>query len=204
MNERTDYLRTLLSKRHSEYALAPEWVAEQKAVEQLLEDVLQNAPTHFNAQTVRMVLLTGEAHKAHWRIIEELLIQRIGEERYNGSTRAKIEKSFASGVGTVLFFDDLSTTKRLQEKMPAYAANFVNWAQQVQGSHQLTVWLGLTQLGFGANLQHYIGLDDDKVRAQLQLPNDWAFIAQMPFGKVVSPAGAKEKLPIADTLKVFK
>lgn len=204
MKEKTEFLRSLLSKRHSEYALAPEWVAEQKEVEMLLADVLQNAPTHFNAQTVRMVLLTGEAHKAHWRIIEDILIQRIGKEKYESSTRAKIENSFASGIGTVLFFDDVATTKQLQEKMPSYAANFVTWAQQVQGSHQLMVWLGLTQLGFGASLQHYIGMDDDKVRAQLQLPSTWAFVAQMPFGKVVTPAVAKEKLPIADTLKVFK
>lgn len=204
MNEGMILLKEMLAKRHSEYALAPEWVASEQEVEQLLAHVLQLTPSHFNAQTVRMVLLTGTAHQEHWHLVEQALIGAMGKERYEKSTRAKVENSFASGAGTVLFFDDTTVTKQLMEKMPAYASNFATWAQQVQGSHQLLVWIGLTQLGFGASLQHYIGMNDDKIRAQVGVPNEWSFVAHMPFGKIVTPADPKDKLPLSDMLRVVR
>lgn len=203
MTTRIDAFKDILSKRRSEYALGAEWVAPQHEVEEMIAHMMRTLPTHFNAQPVRTVLLTGEAHSEHWRIIESILLERIGEERYNKGTRAKIESSFASGVGTVLFFDDTEITNTMMEKFPAYAANFPLWAQQVQGSHQLAVWLGLTGLGFGSSLQHYTGMDDDKVRKQVQAPDSWSFIAHMPFGKIISPAEAKERKPIQELFKVI-
>lgn len=200
MNNHIEVAKEILQKRHSQYALAPQWMATEAEVEQLLGDVLQQVPSHFNSQPVRIVLLKGKAHKAHWKLIEEILIDKIGEDKYNQSTRAKIESSFLSGVGTVLFFDDSSVTKQLQEKFPAYAQNFPIWAQQVQGSHQLAVWLGLSALGFGASLQHYNGINDDKIREQLGVPHDWHFVAHMPFGQIVKPSQGKDKLPLSDTL----
>lgn len=49
---------------------------------------------------------------------------------------------------------------------------------------------------------HYIGMADDKVREQLGVPAEWEFIAHMPFGKVVEPAQAKDKLPLSQLLIV--
>lgn len=202
MNDRLKAAKEILEKRHSEYALSPEWVTSEKEVEELLGDVLQLVPSHFNSQPVRMVLLKGEAHKAHWNLIEEILISKIGKEAYDKNTRAKIEGAFLSGAGTVVFFDDTTVTKNMIEQFPTYAHNFPLWAQQVQGSHQLMVWLGLTELGYGASLQHYTGMDDDKIREQLGVPKEWAFIAHMPFGKVLNPAGNKEKKPLSETLRI--
>lgn len=87
----------------------------------------------------------------------------------------------------------------MQEKFPAYAHNFEKWAREVQGSrncrldepHSLRLW---------CSLQHYIGMADDKVREQLGVPAEWEFIAHMPFGKVVEPAQAKDKLPLSQLL----
>lgn len=189
-------------QRHSQYNITAEWVAPKEQVVELLGDVLHHVPTHMNAQTVRMVLLTGEAHRKHWELIEQILINQIGEERYNDGTKEKIHNSFMSGIGTVVYFNDTRTTKQLQEKFPAYAHNFEKWAREVQGSHQFAVWTGLTRLGFGASLQHYIGMADDKVREQLGVPAEWEFIAHMPFGKVVEPAQAQDKLPLSQLLIV--
>lgn len=203
MDKRLEVIAELMKRRHSEYALAPEWVAPQEEVEEVLTNVLQLIPTHFNSQPVRIVLLTGEAHKRHWKLIEEILIDQIGEDEYNKSTRGKIENSFASGIGTVVFFDDTPVTKGMMEQFPAYAHNFPKWAQQVQGSHQYGVWLGLTTLGFGASLQHYNGMADNKIKEQISVPQDWEFIAHMPFGKVLEPSQSKDKKPLSETLKVI-
>lgn len=202
-NKNINTIKEVLAKRHSHYALSPEWVAPKEDVIEILSDTLNLIPSHFNSQTVRIVLLTGENHKKHWEIIENALIKAIGKERYEVQTKAKIHNAFLSGIGTVLFFDDTKTTQNLQEQFPMYASNFPIWAQQVQGSHQLAVWTGLNELGFGVNLQHYIGMVDDEIKKLVQAPLEWNLIAQMPFGKPMSTPEDKGKLPISDVLKIY-
>lgn len=203
MNKNIEKASETAMKRRSHYALGAEWVASQEEVVTLLKSVLRSVPSHFNSQPVRMVLLTGDAHKKHWELIEKLLIAQIGEERYNEGTKSKIHNSFMSGVGTVLYFEDATITKGLSKQMPAYAENFSKWAHQVQGSHQWAVWLGLTELGFGASLQHYIGLNDAAIKEQVGVPAEWEFIAQMPFGKALDHPEAKPKTSMDELLKVL-
>ena len=128
--------------------------------------------------------------------------EKIGEEKYADGTADKI-RGFRNAAGTVLFFDDEEVTRSLQERFPTYAHNFPLWAEQVQGSHQYAAWLGLVGLGFGANLQHYTGLDDDQVREDAGVPSEYRFIAELVFGGMNSDTGEeKEKLPLSKTLRV--
>lgn len=202
MTTKIETLKDALSHRHSHYAIRPEWVAPREAVEDLLGHVLQNIPSAFNSQPVRMVLLTGEAHTAHWELIEKALIGFMGQEKYEANTAPKVRQAFASGVGTILFFDVPSVTEGLQASFPTYAANFPLWAQQTQGSHQYAVWMGLDVLGFGVNLQHYIGMIDDEIKTLAGVDPSWVLTAQMPFGAPVEEVSAKEKLSLAETLIV--
>lgn len=203
MNRNIEQATEVALKRRSHYVLSAEWVAPQEDVETLLKSVLRSVPTHFNSQSVRMVLLTDDAHRRHWELIEQILISQIGEEQYNKSTRAKIHNSFMSGVGTVLYFEESSITKGLSEQMPLYADNFAKWAHQVQGSHQWAVWIGLTELGFGASLQHYIGMNDTAIKEQVGVPAEWEFIAHMPFGKALDDPEVKPKTSMGELLKVL-
>lgn len=190
-------------KRHSQYDLNDSLPASYDEVERLIGNILLTTPTAFNSQPVRTVLLEGSAHRRHWDLIKQLLIEKIGEERYADGTADKI-KGFHDAAGTVLFFDDEEVTKGLQEKFPSYAANFPLWAEQVQGSHQYAAWLGLVELGFGANLQHYNGLDDDRVREDAGVPASYRFIAELVFGGMNSDTGEeKEKEPLSKTLRVI-
>ena len=193
-------LKKLIQQRHSEYDISAEWVAPQEEVQNLLANVLQHVPSAFNSQPVRIVLLTGNAHLQHWDIIEKELIARLGQEAYQQQTQAKIHNSFRSGIATILYFTDTNTVTQLQEQYPTYAHNFPLWAEQVQGSHQYAVWVGLTALGFGASLQHYIGMVDDQIKQHANVPNHWQFVGHMPFGKIGTPATNKEKLPLTETL----
>lgn len=190
-------------KRHSQYDLNDSLPSSYDEVERLIGNILLTTPTAFNSQPVRTVLLEGAAHRRHWDLIKQLLIDKIGEERYADGTADKI-KGFHDAAGTVLFFDDEEVTKGLQEKFPSYAANFPLWAEQVQGSHQYAAWLGLVELGFGANLQHYNGLDDDRVREDAGVPESYRFIAELVFGGMNSDTGEeKEKEPLSKTLRVI-
>lgn len=188
--------------RHSQYDLNNSLPAGIDEVEELLGSILLTTPSAFNSQPVRMVLLTGAAHRRHWDLIKSLLIAKIGEEKYADGTADKI-RGFLNATGTVLFFDDEEVTRSLQERFPAYAHKFPLWAEQVQGSHQYAAWLGLVGLGFGANLQHYTGLDDDRVREDAGVPAEYRFIAELVFGGMNSDTGEiKEKEPLSKTLRV--
>ncbi|WP_258404318.1 nitroreductase family protein [Porphyromonas cangingivalis] len=202
MTTKIEMLKDALAHRHSHYGLRPEWVAPRETVEDLIGHVLQTVPSAFNSQPVRMVLLTGDAHTAHWKLVEDALISIMGQEAYEANTAAKIRQAFASGIGTVLFFDVPSVTEGLQASFPAYAANFPLWAQQVQGSHQHAVWMGLDMLGFGASLQHYIGMVDSDIKALAGVDASWVLSAQMPFGAPLAEAEGKEKLPLSETFIV--
>ena len=102
-NTSLDSLYTLLNKRRSQYQISAEWVAPQEQVEELIEHILQKAPSAFNSQPVRVVLLTGEQHLAHWQLIEDALIDIIGKERYEEETAPKLNSAFRSGIATLLY-----------------------------------------------------------------------------------------------------
>lgn len=190
--------------RHSEYSFSNELQAPIEEVRQLLEDVLLYTPSGFNSQPVRMVLLTGEKSVEHWKLVGEILMHKIGIERYNTSqAKDRIDNLFTKGVGTVLFFDDTDVTDRTMKEHPRYELNFPKWAHQAQGSHQFMVWLGLKALGYGANLQHYNNMRDDLIRKQVGAPDNWDFVGHMPFGTIIDPAKPREKNPIDMMLKVL-
>lgn len=59
--------------------------------------------------------------------------------------------------------------------------------------HQYYCWTALEAEGFGANLQHYNPLPDQKAAAQWNIPIEWSLRAQLVFGGRAE--GWKEKLP---------
>ena len=48
------------------------------------------------------------------------------------------------------------------------------------------MWTALEKEGFGANLQHYNPLIDEKIAATWNVPQNWSLKSQLVFGK---PAG---------------
>ena len=52
-------------------------------------------------------------------------------------------------------------------------------------------------------MQHYNPLVDEAVQQRWNLPASWKLIAQMPFGKPLTPAGEKEFAPLDKRLLVF-
>jgi len=69
---------------------------------------------------------------------------------------------------------------------------------------QFAIWTALEIEGFGATLQHYNPLIDEKVRKEWDVPENWKLTAQMPFGKPVVLAGEKEFQPLENRVKIYK
>lgn len=192
-----------LKHRRTYYSITNQSPISDKEIEQIVDFAVTHVPSAFNSQSTRIVLLLGENHKKLWDVVKNALRKIVSPEAFK-STEAKIDGSFACGYGTVLFFEDQSVVKGLQEAFALYKDNFPGWSLQTSGMHQLTIWTMLEDAGLGASLQHYNPLIDEEVRRTWNLPESWHLIAEMPFGLPVHAPGGKEFQDLDSRVKVFR
>lgn len=190
-----------LKSRRTIYALDRNVQLGDEELVALIQNVIKEAPSSFNSQTSRAVILLGKHQDRLWEIAKETLKAIVPADAYP-ATEAKLS-GFQAAYGTVLFFEDQDVVKGLQEKFALYADNFPIWSEHSTGMAQLAVWTALSEHGIGASLQHYNPLIDDKVKAEWNLPASWKLRAQMPFGSIVSPAGEKEYMDDNERFRVF-
>ncbi len=188
-------------KRRSIYNLGNSLPMDNKVLARLLEEAVKNAPSAFNSQSARIVLLLGKNHQRLWEITKTELQKIVPAEKFK-PTAEKIA-SFAKACGTILYFEDEDTVRELQNSFPAYKDNFPLWSLQSSGMLQYIIWTLLAEHGIGASLQHYNPLIDEAVKTEWQLPVQWKLIAQMPFGSIEAPAGEKSFLPLSERIKIF-
>ena len=190
-----------IKKRRSCYHLGVLAEEKQKQISQILEDCLLNAPTPFNSQSARVILLENQNHKKLWDIVLNTLKKMVKPENFT-PVQEKIN-SFAAANSTILYFEDTTATENLQKQYPTYAANFPIWAEQANGMLQFSVWCALAEAGIGANLQHYNPIIDEEVHKTFKVPNTWRLIAQMPVGEILSAPQAKDFEPLEKRFKIL-
>ncbi|WP_440824702.1 nitroreductase family protein [Psychrobacter cryohalolentis] len=195
-------LQQLAEKRRSIYALSNQLPVSNDEVVKLVEHAILHTPSSFNSQSTRVVVLFGEEHQKLWNITEEMLHAIVGDEEKFKSTKDKIA-GFKAGAGTIMFFEDQSVVKSMQENAPLYADKFPIWAHQTNAMHQYVIWTALASIDVGANLQHYNPIIDDKVAEAWNIDKDWTLNAQMVFGAIEQPAGDKTFKPVEERMKVF-
>ncbi|MFK4390160.1 putative oxidoreductase (fatty acid repression mutant protein) [Peribacillus frigoritolerans] len=193
---------TAIKDRRSYYGINKEVQVSDEKIKEKVEFAVKHTPSAFNSQSSRLVVLTGSAHDKLWDITTQALRKAVGEGDFSG-TQQKMD-SFKAGYGSILFFEDESVVKSLQEQFATYADNFPIWSQQTSGMHQLVVWTALEAEGLGATLQHYNPLIDDEVKKEWNVPSNWKLIAQMPFGNPTAQPGDKEFKPLEDRIKFYK
>ncbi|WP_418450281.1 nitroreductase family protein [Alistipes sp.] len=196
-------LREALLHRRSYYSLSDRSPVDDGRIEEIVRFAVRYMPSAFNSQSSRLVLLLGDHHAELWRIVLDALRELLSDELYARS-RERVERSFASGHGTVLFFEDQDTVSELQRRYPTYADNFPVWSQQTSAMHQLAVWTLLEETGLGASLQHYNPLIDNRVRRRWDLPESWRLIAQMPFGTPLEAPSEKTSEPLEKRIRIFR
>lgn len=189
--------------RRSYYAINNETLVSDETIVQMLEQVLLNVPSAFNAQSTRLVLLLRENHTALWNIVKDVLRQQVEIEKF-ARTEAKINGSFAAGYGTILFYEDREVVERQKAEMPLYADKCDEYSAQTSAMHQFSVWVLLRNMGFGASLQHYNPLIDDDVAQHWGINRKWRLMAQMPFGKpLAEPLPREQIVPMSERLLMF-
>ena len=191
-----------ISRRRSIYNIGKNVTLSQEEIVKVIEDVVEQSPSAFHAQSSRVVVLFGEEHQKLWNIVKDTLRPMIPAEQF-AQTEGKIDGCFAAGVGTVLFFEDQEVIKGQQAQFPLYADKFPEFSEQHAGMAQFMVWTALAEVGLGATLQHYNPLIDNAVAAAWNLPASWTLRAQMPFGSIEQAAEPKTFIARAERFKVF-
>lgn len=177
-----DFL-SLAKKRRSIYKLGSKITLSQYEIGKIVESAVKHAPSAFNSQSSRVVILFSKDHAILWSMTREKLRKLVPPEEFE-STAERIN-SFANAAGSILFFEDQVTVKNLQEQYPSYSDSFPAWSEQSSGMAQYAVWMALTEKGIGANLQHYNPLIDEEVHSGWNVPLSWKLRAQMNFGVIL-------------------
>lgn len=191
----TKSFKEALKGRRTFYQIDNKSTLSDKEIRDIIRFAVEHVPSAFNSQTTRVVLLTGKAHEKLWTIVKDTLRKLVPADAFS-KTQQKIDGSFSCGYGTILYFEDMSIVRSLQEKFPTYKDNFPIWSEQTSAMHQLAIWTMLEDAGLGASLQHYNPLIDEEVRKAWSLPDDWKLIAQMPFGTPTAQPGPKDVMSL--------
>lgn len=185
----SDNFLSLATKRRTIYALGKDIHLPEEDIISIIQDAVKQAPSAFNSQSSRLLILLGEEHQRFWQLTREQLSKLVPAENFQ-ATSDKLD-GFAAAAGSVLFFEDQEVVQSLQAQFPSYADNFPVWSEHSTGIAQYAVWLALAEKDIGANLQHYNPLVDQDVHATWNVPAYWKLRAQMNFGSILAPAGEK-------------
>jgi len=191
----------IIKKRRSQYALGKNLPCSQQEIVALVQEAVRQAPSPFNSQSSRVVILFGAQSVKFWGFILDALRPMLPAEDF-AVTEAKIQ-GFAAGAGTVLFYEDQDVIANLQQQYPLYAHNFPVWSETSSGMAQFAVWSVLAEAGIGASLQHYNPLPDAAAAAQWNLPANWTLRAHMPFGSNEAGLGDKTFMDDAERFRVY-
>lgn len=192
-----------VAMRRSYYSLGDSAVVDDKRVVELIDKLLSTMPSPFNVQSARIVILFNDEHRALWDIVRETLRDIVPADKFE-STESRINRAFRSGRGTMLFYEDGEALESLKSSYPLYADKVDIWSEQCSGMHQFAVWTALEDMGYGASLQHYNPLIDERVAQRWGISDRWRLIAEMPFGRAMDvPAPRHQTSPPADRMRLF-
>ena len=192
-----------LEHRRSYYSISAAMGVSEQDIIKTIDRVMLATPSAYNSQSSRVVVLFGIHHLCFWGIVKQTLAKIVTPEQFVG-TREKIDNCFAAGCGTILFYEDTIVVERMKREFTIYADKFDNYSEHTSAMHQLSLWVALEEMGFGATLQHYNPLIDKQVAEQWNIDENWRLIAQMPFGTPLTTPGTKaQHLPISERRLVF-
>ena len=192
----------LIEQRRTIYALAKN-VQTPEYLTDLIQRTIRESPSSFNSQSSRAVILFNAEHEKFWNFVKKELQTYATDEVAAAKTAAKMD-SFAAGLGTILFFEDMSVVEDLQTRFALYAENFPIWAEHSTAMAQFATWTALHTEGLGASLQHYNPIVDEQVHNEWDIPKNWKLRAQLVFGSIEAEAKEKTYIENAERFKVFQ
>ncbi|KAL2829309.1 Nitroreductase-like protein [Aspergillus pseudoustus] len=201
-----DPFLSAIESRVSCYGLRKESPILNTRLEGIIRSIIQHAPSAFNVQSTRAVILLEDDHEALWDVADSCLKEGVSEGAYAYLSRGIV--GFKRAYGTVLFFEDEAALEALGSKNASVSHMVAEWSHHSNGMHQVLVWTALQLEGLGCNLQHYnfVPSFGDEVRQRWKIPDTWSLQAQLVFGAPEAGLVRKRErtyLPIEGRLVVF-
>ena len=193
----------LIEQRRTIYALGKNVAQTPEYLTDLIQRTIRESPSSFNSQSSRAVILFNSEHEKFWNFVKQELQAYATDEAAAAKTATKMD-SFAAGLGTILFFEDMSVVDDLQNRFALYAENFPIWAEHSTAMAQFATWTVLHTEGLGASLQHYNPIVDAQVHAEWDIPKNWKLRAQLVFGSIEAAAKEKTYIENNERFKVFQ
>ena len=91
--------------RRSIYALSPTSTIPDETITSIIKEAILHAPSAFNSQTTRCLVLLGGENQRLWGMIGDVLKPTFPVEQWNLFS-PKIEE-YKNGYGCCVFFDDM-------------------------------------------------------------------------------------------------
>ena len=103
--------------RCSVYTLTNKSPVSDFRIHEIVNQTVKHAPSAFNVQSARAVILLKTEHEKLWDIADRRLKEALPEAVY--SSQAPKVQGFRGGYGTVLWFEDQVTLDALAAKNPS-------------------------------------------------------------------------------------
>lgn len=191
-----------VENRRSIHKITNESTISDIRIKELVTHTIRHTPSAFNSQTTRAVIILREKHQQLWDTIMEVYMAMLPADAFE-QAKGRMD-GFRGGYGTILWYEDNTKVRDLQEKVNKYADKFPQWSEHTSGMHQYVLWTALEAEGMGVNLQHYNPLIDTRLATDYGIPETWSLKAQMVIGKPTGPPAEKTFQPIEERIKVFE
>ena len=148
-----DTLFAAAETRLSCYTLTNESTIPDSRIHEIVNAAVKHAPSSFNVQSARAVILVKQEHEALWDIADRS-VKSATEEKHHKMLTGMVG-GFRGAYGSVLWFEDQDALDGLAAKNPLFGHLVPEWGDSSSGMHQFLVWTALELEGLGCNLQHF-------------------------------------------------
>ena len=185
----------VIEKRRSNYDLGNNLEISKKDLINLLRKIIYYAPSPFNVQSSKIVLLNKKSHHLLWTTVVEEFLKKNNNGDLLDSDKARIKRE-DKAYGTILFYKDERVIEEFKEKLDAYEQKSLDsWCIEESAMLQMNIWNELRLRNIGAHIVHFDDIDEE-VSVAFDIDKNYKLVAMMVFGNIIQEAAVKPKKEI--------
>ena len=185
----------VIEKRRSNYDLGNNLEISKKDLINLLRKIIYYAPSPFNVQSSKIVLLNKKTHHLLWTTVVEEFLKKNNNGDLLDSDKARIKRE-DKAYGTILFYKDERVIEEFKEKLDAYEQKSLDsWCIEESAMLQMNIWNELRLRNIGAHIVHFDDIDEE-VSVAFDIDKNYKLVAMMVFGNIIQEAAVKPKKDI--------
>ena len=185
----------VIEKRRSNYDLGNNLEISKKDLINLLRKIIYYAPSPFNVQSSKIVLLNKKSHHLLWTTVVEEFLKKNNNGDLLDSDKARIKRE-DKAYGTILFYKDEQIIENFKKDLEDYEKNNLDeWCTQESAMLQMNIWNELRLRNIGAHIVHFDDIDEE-VSVAFDIDKNYKLVAMMVFGNIIQEAAVKPKKDI--------